>query len=148
MKPTTESDVEDSVETTQPTKNVVTGKDFVKLTKKALKLGATALDFCNRRNSKYFVTVKDGKKVHFGNPKYEDYLLHHDEERRKKYLERAKEIKNKQGKLTWDNPESALELEDSRLKSIKKDVTATSFYFRGKILLSSSFYKLCRFKRG
>ena len=34
-----------------------------------------------------------GKKKHFGNPKYEDYLIHHVEERsqrRKKYLARAK----------------------------------------------------------
>lgn len=50
MKSTTECDVEeDPVETTQPTKNVVTGKDFTKLTKKALKLGATSLDYSNRK---------------------------------------------------------------------------------------------------
>lgn len=87
MKPTELSDVEEeeTVETTQrPNKNVVTGKDFVKPTKKALKLGATALDYSKRKNNKYFVTLKDGKKIHFGNSKYEDYLLHKDEERRKK----------------------------------------------------------------
>lgn len=44
------------------------------------------------------------KKIHFGNPKYEDYLIHHDEERRKKYLARAKKITNKQKVLTWENP--------------------------------------------
>lgn len=50
MKSTTECDVEeDPVETTQPTKNVVTGKDFTKLTKKALKAGATSLDYSNRK---------------------------------------------------------------------------------------------------
>lgn len=109
MKPTTESDVEEEkiVETTQSNKNVVTGKDFVKLTKKALKLGATALDYSNRKNRKYFVTLKDGKKVRFGNSKCEDYLLHEDEDRRKKYLARATKIKNKLGELTWENPESA-----------------------------------------
>ena len=58
-------------ETAQPTKNVVTGKDFAKLTKKALKLGATSLDYSNRKNSKYFITLNDGKKILFGNPKYE-----------------------------------------------------------------------------
>ena len=77
-------------ETTQPTKNVVTGKDFAKLTKKALKLGATSLDYSNRKHCKYFVILNNGKKIHFGNPKYEDYLIRHDEERRKKYLARAK----------------------------------------------------------
>lgn len=96
-------------ETTQPTKNVVTGKDFAKLTKKALKLRATSLDYSNRKNIKYFITLNDGK-IHFGNPKYEDYLIHHVEERsqrRKKYLARAKKITNKQKELTWENPESA-----------------------------------------
>ena len=37
-------------ETTQPTKNVVTGNDFAKLTKKALKLGATSLDYSGAPN--------------------------------------------------------------------------------------------------
>lgn len=46
------------------------------------------------------------KKVHFSSPKYEDYLIHKDEERRKKYLARAKKIKNKAGELTFENPES------------------------------------------
>lgn len=59
----------------------------------------------NEKNIKYVVTVKDGKKIHFGNPKYEDYLMHDDEERQKKYLARATKIKNKQDELTADNPE-------------------------------------------
>ena len=54
IKPTTEvlSDVEEEETTTrqQPTKNVVDGKDFVKLTKKALKLGAESLDFSGAPN--------------------------------------------------------------------------------------------------
>ena len=41
-------------------------KRFCKTNQKGLKLGATALDFSNRENSKYFVTLKDGKKGHFG----------------------------------------------------------------------------------
>ena len=55
-------------ETTQPTKNVVTGNDFAKLTKKALKLGATSLDYSdysNRKNCKYFVILNNGKKNSF-----------------------------------------------------------------------------------
>ena len=111
MKPSTKEDLSDISEeeetTTEPTKNVVTGKDFAKLTKKALKLGSESLDSSNRKNNKYFVTLKDGKKIHVGNPKYEDFLLHHDEERKEKYLVRAKKIKNKQGELTWENPRCA-----------------------------------------
>ena len=53
------------------------------------------------------VTLKSGKKVHFGSTTYTDYLTHKDKERREKYLTRAKKIKNKQGELTYNNPESA-----------------------------------------
>ena len=94
-------DAEDIVEKTEPTKNVVTGKDFAKLTKKALKLGATSLDISNQKNSKYFVTLKDGKKVHFGSVKYEDY---HDEERRQKYLATAKKIKKQTKRINLGKP--------------------------------------------
>ena len=51
------------------------------MTKKALKLGATSVDYSNRKNSKYFVTLKDGKKVQFGSPKYPDFLIRQGEER-------------------------------------------------------------------
>ena len=46
-------------------------------------------------------------KVHFGSTKYADYLTHKDKDRRDKYLSRATKIKNKQGELTYNNPESA-----------------------------------------
>lgn len=49
--------------------NVVTGKDFAKLT-----------NVTNRKNSKYFVTLESGEKIHFGNPNYQDFLTHKDEE--------------------------------------------------------------------
>ena len=52
-------------------------------------------------------TLPGGKKVHFGSPKYPDYTIHKDKERRDKYLTRATKIKNKQGELTYTNPESA-----------------------------------------
>ena len=48
-----------------------------------------------------------GKNLHFGSSKYPDFLIHKDEERKDKYLARAKKIKNKQGQLTYENPESA-----------------------------------------
>ena len=39
-----------------------------------------------------------GKNINFGNQKYEDFLIHGDEERRKESLARAKKIKNKKKK--------------------------------------------------
>ena len=88
-------------------KNILTGEEFEKLTKKAKDLGADSLVYSKRKNNKYMVKLPTGKKVHFGSPKYEDFTLHKDEERRKKYLARAKKIKNKKGELTYNNPESS-----------------------------------------
>ena len=87
-------------------KYVVTGKDFKKLTKKAQKLGAESLDYSTRKNNKYMVTLPEGKKVHFGSPKYPDYLFHKDQERRDRYLSRATKIKNRQGEFTHEIKES------------------------------------------
>ena len=88
-------------------KYVVKGKEFKKLTKMAKKLGAESLDYSKRKNSKYVVTLQNGKKLHFGSSQYPDFLIHKDKERKEKYLSRAKKIKNKQGELTYNNPESS-----------------------------------------
>ena len=88
-------------------KYLVSGKEFKKLTQNAKKLGAESLDYSTRKNNKYMVTLPSGKKVHFGSTKYADYLTHKDKDRRDKYLARATKIKNKQGELTYNNPESA-----------------------------------------
>ena len=81
--------------------------EFKKLTRNAKKLGAESLDYSTRKNNKYMATLPSGKKVHFGSPKYPEYTIHKDKERRDKYLSRATKIKNKQGELTYNNPESA-----------------------------------------
>ena len=86
---------------------VVSGKDFKRLIKEAKKLGAESLDYSTRKNNKYVVTLSNGKKVHFGSSKYADDLIHQDKDRRDRYLARAKKIKNKQGELTYNNPETA-----------------------------------------
>ena len=88
-------------------KNVLTGEEFKKLIKNAKNLGAESLDYSSRKNNKYMVKLPGGKKVHFGSPKYEDYTIHKDKERRDKYLSRATKIKNKKGELTYTNPESS-----------------------------------------
>ena len=86
---------------------VLTGEEFNKLIKKAKNLGAESLDYSPRKNNKYMVKLPGGKKVHFGSSKYEDYTIHKDKERRDKYRARATKIKNKQGELTYNNPESS-----------------------------------------
>ena len=85
---------------------IVKGKDFENLTKKAKKLGAESLDYSKRKKSKYVVTLKNGKKIHFGSSLYPVFLIHKDKDRKENYLKRAKKIKNKQGDLTYNNPES------------------------------------------
>ena len=91
--------------TYEPNDYVVKGKDFKKLTKKAKKLGAESLNYSTRKNNKYVATLPGGKKIHFGSTQYPDYLIHKDKKRKDKYLARAKKIKNKQGELTYTNPE-------------------------------------------
>ena len=88
-------------------KYVVKGKEFKKLTKRAKKLGAETLDYSKRKNNKYVVTLQNAKKLHFGSSQYPDFLIHKNEERKENYLKRTKKIKNKQGELTYDNPESS-----------------------------------------
>ena len=88
-------------------KNVLIGEEFKKLIKNAKKLGAESLDYSSRKNNKYMAKLPGGKKVHFGSPKYPDFTIHKDKERRDKYLSRAMKIKNKKGELTYTNPESS-----------------------------------------
>lgn len=55
-------------------KNILKGEEFKKLQTKAKKLEANRQ---NILNEKFVVELKEsGKTVHFGNPKYEDYLIH------------------------------------------------------------------------
>ena len=99
--------VPEEEESSDDDKYVVKGKDFQKLTKKAKKLGAESLDYSKRKNNKYVVKLPSGKNLHFGSSQYPDFLIHKDNERKEKYLSRAKKIKNKKGELTYENPESA-----------------------------------------
>ena len=99
--------VPEKEESSDDDKYVVKGKDFQKLSKKAKKLGAESLDYSKRKNNKYVVKLPSGKNLHFGSSQYPDFLIHKDNERKEKYLSRAKKIKNKKGELTYDNPESA-----------------------------------------
>ena len=68
------------------------------------------------KNKKYSVITPKGKKINFGDKRYPQFndkiggyskLDHGDPIRRKSYLARAKGIKNKQGQVTYKNPEFA-----------------------------------------
>ena len=62
------------------------------------------------KGKKYSVYVmKDGKKrlIHFGASDYEDYTQHRDKDRRKAYLARSAGIRDKSGKLTYLDKNSA-----------------------------------------
>ena len=69
-----------------------------KLQKCGKKLGAKSLDYSKWKNSKYFIELDDGEKVL--SRAYQDYWIHGDEERRKKYISRARNVQNKSGELT------------------------------------------------
>lgn len=71
-----------------------------------------------RKGKKYMVLTPKGKWIHFGASNMEQFkdstglelyshLDHGDKERRKRYLSRAKGIKNKKGELTKNDKESA-----------------------------------------
>ena len=70
-----------------------------------------------QKKSKYAVYSPMGKLINFGAKGMEHYkdtalglyksFDHNDLERRRRYLLRAKGIRNKEGELTWNNPEYA-----------------------------------------
>ena len=107
IETTSPEDTDVKTDDVTPEKYVLTGSEFKKLIKNAKNLGAESLDYSSRKNNKYMVKLPGGKKVHFGSPKYEDYTVHKDKERRDKYRARAMKIKNKKGELTYTNPESS-----------------------------------------
>ena len=81
--------------------NTVTGEKLNLLKHRAINVyGAKNLEYSNRLNKKYVVTLKNGNKIHFGDPRYEDYLTHLDRKR-------ASKIKDKDGNLTYNDPNSA-----------------------------------------
>ena len=69
------------------------------LKQKALKLGATTFGRSNRKYKKYYVIYKN-KKI-LGDNRYEDFTMHKDIARRRRYRARASKIKDKQGRLTY-----------------------------------------------
>ena len=87
---------------------ILTGKDFDLLRQRArVVYGAKDLDYSNRENKKYVVTLKNRDKIHFGDAHYQDYTTHKDADRRSRYRKRASAIKDKYGNLTYKDKNSA-----------------------------------------
>lgn len=59
-----------------------------------------------RKNKKFAVKTPAGW-VHFGDTRYQDFTQHKDLLRRAAYIKRARKIRDKNGKLTINNPKSA-----------------------------------------
>ena len=76
------------------------------LRKKAIRLGASDLDVSNRKHKKFVVTY-NGKHIHFGDNRYEDYTIHKDKVKRERYRARHKMIKMKNGTLAYKNKNTA-----------------------------------------
>jgi len=61
----------------------------------------------DRKNKKFKVLTPKGKIIHFGYSQMEDFTQHEDKKRRESYCKRSAGIKDKQGRLTKNNKESA-----------------------------------------
>jgi hypothetical protein len=59
-----------------------------------------------RKNKKFMVLTQKGI-VHFGQVGYQDFTQHKDEKRREAYCKRSKGIKDKNGKLTYKDKNTA-----------------------------------------
>ena len=55
----------------------------------------------DRKDKKYFALFDNGKKVYFGASGYQDFTIHRDEERKKRYIARHEKNEN------WNNPLTA-----------------------------------------
>ena len=65
--------------------------------KRQKKVGASSLDYSQRKNNKYMVEYN-------GSVNTEDFIIHKDPDRRDKYLTKAMKISNKDGQLTHQLP--------------------------------------------
>jgi len=85
----------------------------------------------DRKDKKYKAIFADGTTIHFGAKGMSDYTIHHDDERKERYLKRFKSLieKNK------DNPMSAITLATNILWN-KKTISASLADFKKKFKLA------------
>ena len=69
--------------------------DIRKVNKLSKLIYKKPVETSTRKNKKYMILNDDNKYVHFGDSRYTDYTIHNDLERRKRYLNRARNIKGK-----------------------------------------------------
>lgn len=60
-----------------------------------------------RKHKKYAVILSDNTTIHFGDTRFKDFRSHGDKTKQFKYLSRASKIRDKNGRLTINNPKSA-----------------------------------------
>ena len=75
MEPAETTPSKEDPDYTPNDKYLVSGKEFKKLTQNAKKLGAESLDYSKRKNNKYMVTLKSGKKFILGRQNMRIILL-------------------------------------------------------------------------
>lgn len=61
-------------------KNIIINKGLDKYIKQ--------VGYSNNKDKKYYVILKNGKIIHYGNINYQDYLIHQDDKRRDNFKKR------------------------------------------------------------
>lgn len=74
--------------------------DYISKAKQKAKSLGIEIYSSNAKNKKFY-TIYQGKKIHFGDNRYEDFLQHGDKKRRELYRARASKIKDKKGNYTY-----------------------------------------------
>jgi hypothetical protein len=67
--------------------------DIKKVNKLSRMIYKKSVEPSTRKNKKYMILNDSNKYIHFGDSRFEDYTKHQDDERRKRYLDRATKIK-------------------------------------------------------
>lgn len=81
--------------------------DMAKVRSWARKWGITGeIRKSTRQNKKLMVKTPKGQWVHFGSPNYGDYTTHNDRSRQENYCARSAGIRNGDGSLAGNDPES------------------------------------------
>lgn len=70
-------------------------------------LKGTKLYKSDKASHRLKVELKDGTIIYFGDPNNVAFVDHHNEARRRSYLARSSGIRDRNGKLTADNPHKA-----------------------------------------
>jgi len=74
--------------------------EYKRIERNARFRGATQFGLSNRLHKKYFV-VYDGKKIHFGDKRFQDFTIHGDKRRRDNYRSRHKGVKLLSGRPAY-----------------------------------------------